>query len=144
MAASKPPNPSPGKPSDPRGTESPDPGAGSPRPAGRIVHDERGNAVWKWGGDAGRSDSTSRVLRRLDVPDLRIEGQAEPAPLPDKARATTAGQAARNQHNAPKGQGRPPIVDAGGGYNPYNLSVPVKKQSTPIKVPPKGSRSRSR
>jgi hypothetical protein len=145
MAASKTPNPPPGKPNDPVGPESKVPGATSARPAGRIVHDERGNAVWNWGGDAARSDSTSRVLRRLDIPDLKLEGQEESAPLSDKGQASIRGQPATKQHNAPKGQARAPMVDAGGGYNPYNLSVPVKKQNAPKKpVPPKGPGARSR
>ena len=139
MAASKPPNPPPSKPNDPRGPDSQNPDAGSGRPAGRVVHDDRGNAVWKWGGDGARSDSTSKVLRRLEVADLEIEGQEKPAWRPDKDQSMTTGQPAAQQHNAPKGQGRAPMVDAGGGYNPYNLSVPVKKQSAPKTVPPKGS-----
>jgi hypothetical protein len=144
MAASKPSNPPPSKPNDPHGPESQVPSAGSARPAGRIVHDDRGNAVWTWGGDAARSDSTSRVLRRLEVPDLKIEGQEEPARRPDKGQATITGQPTTKQHNAPNGQGPAPMVDAGGGYNPYNLSVPVKKQSAPKTVPPKESGPRSR
>ena len=145
MAASKTPNPPPGKPNDPRDSESQIPGAGGAGPAGRVVHDERGNAVWKWGGDAARSDSTSKVLRQLQVPELEIEGQEEPARRPDKGQATTTGQPATKQHNAaPKGQVRAPMVDAGGGYNPYNLSVPVKKQSAPKSLPTKGSGPRSR
>jgi hypothetical protein len=145
MAASKTPKPPPGKANDPAGPESKIPGATSARPAGQIVHDERGNAVWKWGEDGTRSDSTSRVLRRLDVPDLTLEGQNDPAQRPDKDQAAVRGQPKTNQHNAPKTQTRAPMIDAGGGYNPYNLSVPVKKQSTPKKpVPPKGSGGRSR
>jgi hypothetical protein len=96
-------------------------------------------------GDAARSDSTSRVLRRLDVPDLKIEGQEEPARPPDKGQAAVRGQPRTDQHNAPKAQTRAPMVDTGGGYNPYNLTVPVKKQIAPKKpVPPKGSGGRSR
>jgi hypothetical protein len=145
MAASKTPKPPPGKADDPAGPESKIPGATGARPAGQIVHDERGNAVWKWGEDGNRSDSTSRVLRRLDVPDLTMEGQDEPAQRPDKGQAAVRGQPKTNQHNAPKTQTRAPMIDAGGGYNPYNLSVPVKKHSAPKKpIPPKGSGGRSR
>jgi hypothetical protein len=67
--------------------------------AGRIAHDDRGNAVWDWMKQAGRSalDSTSRLLEKLDIGDLRIEE-------PD-------GRAARGSDQS--------AVDAGGGYNPY-------------------------
>jgi hypothetical protein len=145
MAASKTPKPPPGKANDPAAPESKIPGATSARPAGQIVHDERGNAVWKWGEDGTRSDSTSRVLRRLDVPDLALEGQDDPAQRPDKDQSAARGKPKTNQHNAPKTQTRAPMIDAGGGYNPYNLSTPVKKESTPKKpTPPKGSGGRSR
>jgi hypothetical protein len=130
----------PDKPNDPVGPESKNPGATGARTAGHIVHDDRGNAVWKWGEDAARSDSTSRVLRRLDVPDLKIEGPEEPAWARDKGQAAIMGQPKTNQHNTPKAQTRAPMVDAGGGYNPYNLTVPVKKQGgSKIAAPPKGS-----
>lgn len=139
MAASTPPKPPPRRPNEPAGTESTPPGGGGASRAGRIVHDERGNAVWHWG-DTARSDSTSRVLRRLDVPDLTMEGQEAPAPRPGKGQAKTDAQPATKERNAPKGNARAPMVDAGGGYNPYNLSAPVKKQGAAKKpVPPKGS-----
>ena len=76
MAASKPPKSPPGKPTQPpTGPESKAPGT----TVGRVVHDDRGNAVWEWGEGATRSDSTSKVLRRLDVPDLEFEGQEDTA-----------------------------------------------------------------
>src|SRR5882757_5708293 len=93
MAASKTPNPPLRKSDDPVGRESQITDATNAHPAGGIVHDERGNAVWKWGGDAARSDSTSRVLRRLEVPDLKTEGQEEPARRPDKGQSDDYGAA---------------------------------------------------
>jgi hypothetical protein len=142
MAASPPSKPPRHRPHEPvapeSGTAAPGGGDGV-RPAGRIVHDDRGNAVWNWG-DANRSDTTSRVLKRLEVPDLQIEGQDEPARHPVKAKTATGMQPTRPGQHAPKSQGRTPIVDAGGGYNPYNLTVPVKKPSAATKpIPPKGS-----
>jgi len=43
---------------------------------GAVEHDKRGNAVWKWAVDSGRDmlDSTSKLLKRLEVPGLSIDG----------------------------------------------------------------------
>jgi hypothetical protein len=68
--------------------------------AGRIVHDERGNAVWDWLKDTARIaiDSTSRLLRKLEVPELKVEDTQE--------------QELRVESDR----------DAGGGYDPYGGS----------------------
>ena len=74
--------------------------------AGRIVHDERGNAVWNWVKGTGRFciDSTSALLKKLDFGDLKIEGDKE------------------------EGVGmEDPGRDAGGGYDPYNQKIAPKK-----------------
>lgn len=62
-------------------------------PAGRIVHDERGNALWKWRGDTSSTDTTdaSGVLKYIDPLDLAVEGQKSSE-----------------------------VPDTGGGYDPYN------------------------
>jgi hypothetical protein len=76
-------------------------------PAGRIVHDDRGNALWKWRGDTSSADSTSGILKHLDPLDLKVEGQdTVPAAL---------------NSNRPRGP------DAGGGYDPYNKVEPRSK-----------------
>lgn len=74
--------------------------------AGRITHDSRGNAVWKWDkdSDAASTASTSKMLRKLEVGDLRVEDTAQvPA-----------------QPGAKKGSGYGP------GYNPYDRTSPVR------------------
>jgi hypothetical protein len=61
-------------------------------PAGRIVHDERGNALWKWRGEeTDLSDEESGVLKYIDSADLTVEG-GKPTETPD----------------------------SNGGYDPYN------------------------
>ena len=80
--------------------------------AGRIVHDERGNAVWNWVKETGRFciDSTSVLLKKLDFGDLKVDGENDDGPRPED-------------------RGR----DEGGGYDPYNQKIPPKKPKPPRK-----------
>lgn len=43
-----------------------------------VRHDSRGNAMWQWAIDTGKHaiDSTSRLLKRLEVPGLGLEDDA--------------------------------------------------------------------
>jgi len=74
--------------------------------SGRIVHDERGNAVWDWIKETSRIaiDSTSRLLKRLEVPELKMEDTQK-----------------NNELSVESDR------DAGGGYNPYGGSTSGSK-----------------
>ncbi len=97
------------------------------KPAGRVEHDERGNAVWR----KGTGDSTSTMLKKLEVPELKFEGQEEHRSVPLTPKPGTP---------ATKSSSPPPPADPGGGYNPYDQGKMVRKPTTP--KPPAGRKSR--
>ena len=130
----------------------PDPLAGR---SGRVVHDDRGNAVWDWLKDTGRMaiDSTSRLLKRLEVPELKVEDtQDNPLSVesdrdagggydPYGGSASNKGGSGRGVagqggsgaagRGAP-GQGSSPAKrDTGGGYDPYGKGVTRKPGRKP-------------
>jgi hypothetical protein len=68
--------------------------AKKPDGPGGVQHDTRGNAVWQWAVESGRHvlESTSQLLKRLDVPGLKLED--DPEVLKDKAAAQEPGDPA--------------------------------------------------
>jgi hypothetical protein len=77
-------------------------GAGT---TGTVVHDDRGHAVWQWVKETSRVaiDSTSRLLRKLEAPDLKMEDTKD-----EELRIMSD-------------------PTAGGGYDPYNQPVKPPK-----------------
>lgn len=74
------------------------PAAAKEAARGRVVHDARGTAVWDWLKETGRIaiESTSRLLRKLEMPELKVEDKKDEELRLESDR------------------------DAGGGYDPYN------------------------
>lgn len=75
--------------------------------SGKVVHDDRGNAVWDWLKETGRIaiESTTRLLRKLEAPELKVEDaqDQELRIMPDDGKC------------------------AGGGYDPYNQANKARK-----------------
>lgn len=109
------PRPGSGGPAKPAsGSTSPAAPAGKPAPegsGGRVVHDARGNAVWQWAKDAARVciESTSMLLKKLEVPELKVEDHKEDS----------------NELRLEED------VDKGGGYDPYGTRVGSRKPPPP-------------
>jgi hypothetical protein len=83
------------------------PGGAQPSATGKVVHDDRGNAVWDWLKETSRIaiESTTRLLRKLESPELKVEDthDEELRIMPDPGKC------------------------AGGGYDPYNQANKSRK-----------------
>lgn len=95
---------------------------GKPERPGAVQHDARGNAVWQWAVESGRHaiENTTHLLRRLEVPGLKLED--DPEVLKDKAEGQQPGD--------PAG---PPSVT---GYDPYGAAIGAKARKVAAKSPP--------
>jgi hypothetical protein len=91
--------------------------AGAAQP-GAVKHDSRGNAVWQWAVETGKHavNSTSTLLRRLELPGLSIEGEKPAAGEPPP---------------------KTPELEKRRGYDPYARSeqAPVAGRSIPRPAP---------
>ena len=120
----------------PKDVQPPKPPANEPakEPAGKVVVDSRGRNVWKWAKDV--IESTSVLLKRLEVKDLALEPTRKVPILGRKAVDKGVNPKAAKGHDAKAGDpddeldvqsgGSHPAMqgkrrrDGGGGFDPYN------------------------
>jgi hypothetical protein len=138
----------------------PDDPKDKPSPAGRVKHDAGGRAIWEWAAETGRNalDSTSRLLKRLDLPGLSIVddekekkqaeeeahraereagfnpyGEADPRP---GARSSPAGQPGRQVPTFGGPAEKDPLANARRSFNPYDKTTPKRGGPAPKKPAP--------
>jgi hypothetical protein len=95
------------------------------RPAGRVRHDSSGRAVWEWAAATGRHaiDSTSRLLKRLELPGLSLEDE-------DKEKSNREKRQSAEKPSVPTFGGKPeadPQAGSKRNFNPYDNRTPPKK-----------------
>jgi hypothetical protein len=103
-----------------------------------VKHDASGRAIWEWAVDTGRHaiDSTSRLLKRLEMPGLSLLDEEKEK----KKQAEEEEQAAREAGSNPYEKdvptfGGPREVDPAAGsrrsFNPYDNRAPAKRGAAP-------------
>ncbi len=107
-----------------------------PKTSGRVRHDAGGRAVWEWAVDSGKHaiDSTSRLLKRLDLSGLHLLDHPPKKEDPEAAAAPPA-EVASPPPKVPTFGGKreqDPLVHSRQSFNPYDSRSPVGRG-----VPPK-------
>lgn len=108
------------------------------KPTGKVRHDPGGRAVWQWALDSGKHaiESTSRLLKKLDLSHLRILDDDElPGAKPEEKPHDTD----RNTPTFGGDRAKDPAAGGRHSFDPYNSRTPVGRRAMPEKAttPPK-------
>ena len=97
-----------------------------PPKVGRVRHDASGRAIWEWAADTGKHaiDSTSRLLKRLDLPGLSIAEDHKDAKKEEK----------NGIYGGP--EENDPLKGKRQSFNPYESRSPPKIQAPPPMAKP--------
>jgi hypothetical protein len=108
------------------------------QPAGRVKHDASGRAIWEWAAETGKHalDSTSRLLKRLDLPGLKLADE----PKPQQDEPAEPSQSVQDGKTIPTFGGqreKDPLAQSRKSFNPYDNRTPVKRTPPKTPVPPR-------
>ena len=112
-----------------------------PRRSGYVRHDAGGRAIWEWALDSSRQaiDSTSRLLKRLELTGMTLMGDDAKPWERDGARASQARRSPETHTDPdPAPQAPPPAPepeDGNKGFNPYDTRTPVGRGAPAAKKP---------
>jgi hypothetical protein len=92
-----------------------------PPRVGRVKHDASGRAIWEWATDTGKHaiDSTSRLLKRLELPGLSIADDHKDEKKDEK----------KGIYGGPEEDD--PLKGKRQSFNPYESRSPPKIQAPP-------------
>jgi hypothetical protein len=113
------------------------------KPAGRVRHDSSGRAIWEWAAESGRHaiDSTSRLLKRLDMPGLTLADD-------EKKKQEEEEQVEAQAQAALRAAGKPVVPTFGGprendpagsskrSFNPYDTRVATRRPAQKVASKP--------
>ena len=109
------------------------------KPSGHVRHDSGGRAVWQWAIDSGKHaiDSTSRMLKKLDITNLKFLDYDEVKKQEKEAEEEVLDP----ERPIPSFGGDRQVDPLGGkqGFNPYDSRAPGGHGATPPKsaTPPR-------
>lgn len=111
-----------------------------PARSGHVRHEPGGRAIWEWAIDSGKHalDSTSRLLKKLDITSLRILGDDEKPWKKDEPTSTDPGQPQDGQRPAPTFGGpreNDPLANQRKSFNPYDSRTPSGRSAPPSSRP---------
>jgi len=98
------------------------------KPSGHVLHDKGGRAVWQWAIDSGKTviDSTSRLMKKLDISHLRLLEDEEREALGPADEEQSSGEPpgkSPTRGGAPAGNS----ADMNRGFNPYDSRAPAAR-----------------
>lgn len=109
------------------------------KPSGRVRHDKGGRAVWEWAVDSGRHaiESTSRLLKRLDLSGLKLTDYEPEKNKEEEAPPSTPGADGKAVPTFGGERESDPLGQSRRSFDPYDNRVPLRQSRSSAPARPK-------